>query len=70
MPCSKKADPPILRTRDAQNFGHQISPNEGLVDIANSQMKLYSSIIRAVTDGCAIKDSKNNLQRIQRANQG
>lgn len=37
--------------------------------IANSQMKLYSSIIRAVTDGCALKDSKNNLQRIQRANQ-
>ena len=38
--------------------------------IANSQMKLYSSIIRAVTDGCALKDSKNNLQRIQKQNQG
>ena len=37
--------------------------------IANSQMKLYSSIIRAVTDGCALKDSKNNLQRIQKQNQ-
>ena len=37
--------------------------------IASSQMKIYSSIIRGVTDGCAIKDSKNNLQRIQRANQ-
>tara|TARA_R100001443_G_scaffold83096_1_gene89985 strand:- start:263 stop:958 length:696 start_codon:yes stop_codon:yes gene_type:complete len=37
--------------------------------IANSQMKLYSSIIRAVTDGCALKNSKNNLQRIQQENQ-
>ena len=37
--------------------------------IANSQMKLYSSIIRAVTDGCSLKNSKNNLQRIQRENQ-
>lgn len=37
--------------------------------VANSQMKLYSSIIRAVTDGCALKDSKNRLQRIQRKNQ-
>ena len=36
--------------------------------IANSQMKIYSSIIRGVSDGCALKDSKNSLQRIQREN--
>jgi len=38
--------------------------------IANSCMNLYGSIIKAVTDGCALKDSKNNLQRIQSENQG
>ena len=38
--------------------------------VANSQMKIYSSVIRGVSDGCAIKDSKNNLQKIQRENQG
>ena len=32
-------------------------------------MKIYSSIIRGVSDGCALKDSKNSLQRIQRENQ-
>ncbi len=37
--------------------------------VANAQMQLYSSIIRAVTDGCALKNSKNNLQRIQKQNQ-
>jgi hypothetical protein len=34
--------------------------------VANSQMQLYSSIIRGVTDSCSVKDSKNNLQRIQK----
>jgi len=34
--------------------------------VANSQLQLYSSIIRGVTDACSIKDSKNNLQRIQK----
>jgi len=38
--------------------------------VANSCMNLYGSIIKAVTDGCALKDSKNNLQRIQAENQG
>tara|TARA_R100001460_G_scaffold14652_2_gene32665 strand:+ start:2513 stop:3208 length:696 start_codon:yes stop_codon:yes gene_type:complete len=38
--------------------------------VANSCMNLYGSIIKAVTDGCALKDSKNNLQRIQQENQG
>jgi hypothetical protein len=34
--------------------------------VANSQLQLYSSIIRGVTDACSVKDSKNNLQRIQK----
>ncbi len=34
--------------------------------VANSQLQIYSSIIRGVTDACAVKDSKNNFQRIQR----
>ena len=36
--------------------------------VANSQLQLYSSIIRGVTDACSVKDSKNNLQRIQKKN--
>ena len=36
--------------------------------IANGQMQLYGSIIRGVTDACSVKDSKNNLQRIQKKN--
>jgi len=36
--------------------------------VANAQMQLYGSIIRGVTDACSVKDSKNNLQRIQRKN--
>jgi len=33
--------------------------------VANSQLQIYSSLIRGVTDACAVKDSKNNHQRIQ-----
>ena len=33
--------------------------------VANSQLQIYSSLIRGVTDACAAKDSKNNHQRIQ-----
>ena len=33
--------------------------------VANSQLQIYASIIRGVTDACATKDSKNNHQRIQ-----
>ena len=33
--------------------------------VANSQLQIYSSLIRGVTDACATKDSKNNHQRIQ-----
>tara|TARA_B100001059_G_scaffold46867_2_gene39757 strand:- start:549 stop:1181 length:633 start_codon:yes stop_codon:yes gene_type:complete len=35
---------------------------------ANSQLQLYGAIIRGVTDACSVKDSKNNLQRIQKKN--
>ena len=37
--------------------------------IANGVLNMYGSIVKAVTDGCALKDSKNNLQRIQQENQ-
>lgn len=35
---------------------------------ANAQLQIYGSIIRGVTDACSVKDSKNNLQRIQKKN--
>tara|TARA_X000000950_G_C13897704_1_gene653591 strand:+ start:489 stop:1121 length:633 start_codon:yes stop_codon:yes gene_type:complete len=35
---------------------------------ANAQLQLYGAIIRGVTDACSVKDSKNNLQRIQKKN--
>lgn len=38
--------------------------------IANGVLNMYGSIVKAVSDGCALKDSKNNLQRIQLENQG
>ena len=37
--------------------------------IANGVLNMYGSIVKAVSDGCALKDSKNNLQRIQSENQ-
>lgn len=37
--------------------------------IANGVLNMYGSIVKAVSDGCALKDSKNNLQRIQAENQ-
>ena len=37
--------------------------------IANGVLNMYGSIVKAVTDGCSLKDSKNNLQRIQQENQ-
>jgi hypothetical protein len=36
--------------------------------IANSQMTIYSSLIRGVTDACALKDSKVGGRNIQRKN--
>ena len=37
--------------------------------VANGVLNIYGSIVKAVSDGCALKDSKNNLQRIQSENQ-
>ncbi len=37
--------------------------------IANGVLNMYGSIVKAVSDGCSLKDSKNNLQRIQAENQ-
>ena len=37
--------------------------------VANGVLNMYGSVIKGVTDGCALKDSKNNLQRIQAENQ-
>ena len=37
--------------------------------VANGVLNMYGSVIKGVTDGCALKDSKNNLQRIQQENQ-
>ena len=37
--------------------------------IANGVLNMYGSIVKAVSDGCSLKDSKNNLQRIQSENQ-
>ena len=36
--------------------------------VANSQMEIYSSIIRGVTDACAVKDSKFGTKRIVEEN--
>lgn len=36
--------------------------------VANSQMEIYSSIIRGVTDACAVKDSKVGGKRIVEEN--
>jgi len=32
--------------------------------VANSQLEMYSSILKLVDDSCAVKDSKNGLQRV------
>ena len=37
--------------------------------VANGVLNMYGSVIKGVTDGCSLKDSKNNLQRIQSENQ-
>jgi len=39
--------------------------SSGIGDIvANSQLEMYSSILKLVDDSCAVKDSKNGLQRV------
>ena len=41
----------------------------GMIEIAaNSCLKLYSSIIKGVTDACSVKDSKCGGQRVQKEN--
>ena len=37
--------------------------------VANGVLNMYGSIVKGVSDGCSLKDSKNNLQRIQAENQ-
>ena len=44
-----------------------MSPGRGEV-IANSALQIYGSVIRGVTDACAVKDSKNNNRRVQQKN--
>jgi len=51
----------------AKNFYKIVTPGYGEI-VANSGMTLYASLIRGVTDACAIKDSKVGGQAIQRAN--
>ena len=51
----------------AKNFYKIVTPGYGEM-IANSGMTLYASLIRGVTDACAIKDSKVGGQAIQKAN--
>ena len=52
---------------NATNFYRIATP--GYAELAaNSGMTLYASLIRGVTDACAIKDSKVGGQAIQKAN--
>jgi uncharacterized protein (DUF2345 family) len=34
--------------------------------VANSAMTIYSSVIRGISDGCSVKDSKNKFQEFQK----
>jgi len=52
---------------NAKNFYKIVTPGYGEI-IANSGMTLYASLIRGVTDACAIKDSKVGGRPIQIAN--
>ena len=52
---------------NATNFYRIATP--GYAEIAgNSGMSLYASIIKGVSDACALKDSKTGLQNIQKEN--
>tara|TARA_B100000902_G_C27243853_1_gene881494 strand:- start:276 stop:923 length:648 start_codon:yes stop_codon:yes gene_type:complete len=53
---------------NAKSLYKIVSPGSAEL-VANAQMKIYSSVIRGATDGCALKNSKNNLQKIQKENQ-
>ena len=52
---------------NAKNFYKIVTPGYGEI-VANSGMTLYASLIRGVTDACAIKDSKVGGRSIQIAN--
>ena len=52
---------------NAKNF-YKLASSGSAEIVANSQMKIYSSIIRGVSDACATKDSKNGHQWIQKSN--
>ena len=54
-------------TVTAKNIYRIASAGRGEV-IANSALQIYGSVIRGVTDACAVKDSKNNNQRVQQKN--
>lgn len=54
-------------TVTAKNIYRIASAGRGEV-IANSTLQIYGSVIRGVTDACAVKDSKNNNQRVQQKN--
>ena len=53
---------------NAKNYYKLCTSGEADI-VANGVMHIYSSVIKGVTDGCTLKDSKNNLQRIQQENQ-
>ena len=53
---------------NAKNYYKLCTSGEADI-VANGVMHIYSSVIKGVTDGCSLKDSKNNLQRIQSENQ-
>ena len=43
---------------NAANSFKIVTPQKGEI-VANGLLKIYSSVIRGVTDACAVKDSKN-----------
>jgi hypothetical protein len=54
---------------NAKNHYKLCTPGTGEV-VANGVLKMYGSIIRGVTDGCALKDSKVGGQNYQTKQQG
>ena len=51
----------------AKNFYKIVTPGYGEI-VANSGMTIYASLIRGVSDACALKDSKVGGQKIQKEN--
>ena len=51
----------------AANSFKIVSPQKGEIT-ANGLLKIYSSVIRGVTDACAVKDSKNGNKKTQKGN--